>query len=53
MNHGANSLLQLHKSNFASSGIAFSSGTASYVLGMSPHFAAQADGVYFYIMSGV
>ena len=28
----------------ASSGIAFSSGTASYVLGMSPHIAAQADG---------
>ncbi|KAI4306330.1 hypothetical protein L6164_029617 [Bauhinia variegata] len=28
----------------ASSGIAFSSGTASYLLGMSPHIAAQADG---------
>ncbi|KAJ4710426.1 Oligopeptide transporter [Melia azedarach] len=28
----------------ASSGIAFSSGTASYLLGMSPKIAAQADG---------
>ncbi|KAI6676777.1 hypothetical protein NL676_037573 [Syzygium grande] len=28
----------------ASSGIAFSSGTASYLLGMSAHIAAQADG---------
>ncbi|KAI4356960.1 hypothetical protein L6164_000937 [Bauhinia variegata] len=28
----------------ASSGIAFSSGTASYILGMSPYIAAQSDG---------